>query len=80
MNERLKYMGRLQEKELELKKKALAMKSAIDILRDMLDPLEDLEDLRTDAIAEEALRLANLQIEYRAINADIKAIRKILGR
>ena len=80
MNERLKYMGRLQEKELELKKKALAMKSAIEVMRDMLDPFEDLEELKTEAIAEEALRLANLQIEYREIKSEIKAIRKVLGR
>ncbi len=78
--ERLKFQGRLAEAELEAKKAEIVAKGMINSLRNLLDPFEPVEDLSGEQIADQAMRLANLLIDYREKRAEIALIKKTLGR
>lgn len=80
MNERLKFQGRLTEKELEAKRLILRIKGLRDSLRNQLDPFEDVVELRGELIAEQAVELAGLQADLRGVSAEIAAIKKALGK
>lgn len=80
MSERLKFQGKLAEKELAAKRLENLLKGSIVSLRDLLDPTEKIEDLQSDIIAEQAVEFANKHIEYRETLAEIKAIKKALGK
>jgi len=80
MSEHLKFVGRRME--LEQKKKALAIQcdGLIKSLRDALDPLEAIENLRMDAIAEWSFDLAGKYDAYRDTLVELRKIKDILGR
>lgn len=80
MTERLKYQGRLREKELQEEKLRLRLEGLVASLRDQLDPTVDVAGLRGKVIAEEALQLAGYLGELKAIRADMAKIRELLGR
>ena len=80
MNENLKFKGRLQEKAQESVGLTLRIKGLVASLRDLLDPFEEIEDLKADIISEQAVELAGRQIEYKEVKAEIKAITKALGK
>lgn len=79
MNEILKFRGRLAEKELAVKRLRLRMTGDVAALRELLDPFMPIEKLKTDVIAEQALELANKQIELKEVLAEIEAIKEALG-
>lgn len=79
MSEALKFKGRLAEKELEAKSLSLRIDGAVAALRDLLDPFVPAEKLKADVIAEQALELANKQIELKEVLAEIEAIDEALG-
>ncbi|MCK5139880.1 MAG: hypothetical protein KAQ85_08570 [Thermodesulfovibrionia bacterium] len=78
MTEILKFKGRLAEKEFTLKAMRLRIRGLVDAIRDNLDPLGDIADIKADIAAEQAIELANLKIRYTEIVADIQAIKKVL--
>jgi len=78
--ERLQNLGRLEDKKLQAEKKKLKIKTLVETIRLKADPFEKPEDLETESIAEQALELANVQIEYLGILAEIKALKKALGK
>jgi Zn-dependent metalloprotease len=80
MSENLKFKGRLMEKSREAVGLTLQIKGLVASLRDLLDPFEEIEDLRADMISEQAMELAARQIEYKEAKAEIKAISKALGK
>lgn len=80
MNERLKHLGRLEERKLRAEELRIRMRGLIESQREHLDPFEKYEDLDTELIASQSLELAKLQIEYVGILDEIKAIEKALGR
>ena len=80
MNERLKFEGRLGTKQRELKALELRIRGLRKSIRDNLDPFEQIEDLKADIAASQALELADLCIQYKALQEEIKAIEKALGR
>lgn len=80
MNENLKFKGRLLEKTQEAVGLTIRIKGLVASLRDLLDPFEEIEDLKADIISEQAMDLAARQIEYKEVKAEIKAIRKALGK
>ncbi|MDY7034542.1 MAG: hypothetical protein SV375_00040 [Thermodesulfobacteriota bacterium] len=80
MTERLKYQGRLAEKEMEAKKLRLRLTGLRDSLRDNLDPFVLIEDLNGELIAEEALEFTGTWAELRAVLATIDSIKNILGK
>jgi len=80
MSERLKFLGRRQELELEKKSLGIKIEGLIENLRNNLDPLKKIEELRADAIVEEAAELASAKDRYMEILADLKRIQDILGR
>ena len=80
MNERLKFGGRLREKELDLKGLQLRIRGLVESIRNNLDPLGEIEDIKADIAAEQAIELADLKIRYAETLADIQAIKKALGR
>lgn len=80
MSEHLKYLGRRQELELEEKRLKIGVDGLINNLRDMLDPMEKIERLRTDEIAELAIELANKKDRYMETQANLRRIEEILGR
>lgn len=79
MNERLKFKGRLAEKELELERLKLKITGLVKSIRDTLDPFEAIEDLKTDEAAQQAVELAQARILWCEVSAEIKAIKKALG-
>ena len=79
MNERLKYRGRLAEKELETKKLKLRIEGMIASLRTLLDPFEALEDLKAHLIAGQAVDLSDYHAMYVETLEDIRKLKKELG-
>lgn len=79
MSEHLKYLGRRQE--LELRKKSLFFQATglVRNLRDALDPLCAIENLRVDAITEWAFELAGAYDDYRNVLVELRQIRDIIG-
>jgi hypothetical protein len=80
MSERLKFQGRLQELELEAKKTELMMKGIVTAMRDLLDPLEAVQDLKTDVIFEQANQLSHYHSALRATRELIAEAKRIMGR
>ena len=80
MSENLKFKGRLLEKTQEAVGLTIRIKGLVASLRDLLDPFEEIEDLKADMISEQAMELAARQIEYKEVKAEIKAISKALGK
>lgn len=68
-------MGRLR---LEAKEKELLAKGLVKAVRENLDPFEKIEGLNGELIASQALELAEVQIQYQALLAEIAAIEKAL--
>lgn len=79
-SERYKFQGRLQELELEAKKTELTMKGIVTAMRDLLDPLDAVGDLKTDVIFEQAGQLAYHHTTLRATLEQIREAKRILGR
>jgi hypothetical protein len=80
MTERLKNMGRLEEKRLHSEELKLKLRGLIESLREHIDPFETLENLDTDLIASQALELASAKIEYSGLLEEMRAIERALGR
>lgn len=80
MTERLKHLGRLEEKKLQARETEIRMRGLVESLRDRLDPFEKPDELDTEVIASQALELAQLKIELTGLNDEIRAIEKALGR
>jgi len=80
MSEILKFRGRLAEKEFDLKGLILRIRGLVESIRNNLDPLGEIEDIKAGIAAEQAIELADLKIQYAEILADIGAIKKALGK
>jgi len=80
MSERLKFQGKLAEKEMTAKNLRLKIQGLVTSLRDALDPTEAAEELKADLIAAQALELAEAESSLKKVLAEIKAIKQILGR
>jgi len=80
MNERLKFLGRLEERRLEAERLRLRLRGLRDSLRDVLDPFETVEDLDGEKLAALAVEFADLQLQCREAIAEMALIRKTLGR
>ena len=80
MSERLKFMGRLREKELQAEKLKLKLGGMRKSIRDLLDPFEDVAELRLDHVAAYAVEAAELQVQYKEALEEIAAIKKALGQ
>jgi hypothetical protein len=78
--ERLQFQGRLGEKKIEAKKIEVRMNGLVEAMRNDLNPFEEVEDLNTELIVEQALDLAQLKINYIGALKEIKAIQKALGK
>lgn len=79
MTETLKFRGRLAEKELEEKKLRLRMEGLRDSLREILDPFEDVAEIKADVAMEQAIELAGLRIDLKETIDTIAALKKTLG-
>jgi len=80
MSEHLQIKGHLVEQEMrsgELKLKIMGLRNA---LRMNLDPFSPISDLPSDLIAQQALELAQLHIQYKECSDTIAAIKKALGQ
>jgi len=80
MSETLKFKGRELEKTQEAAGLTIRIKGLVASLRNLLDPFEEIEDLKADIISEQAMELAARQIEYKEVKAEIRAIQKALGK
>lgn len=76
----LKHEGRLRQKELEARQVKLRMEGLVSSIRDLLDPFEEIEALRADVAAGQAVELASLQATYKGLLGEMAAIKKALGR
>ncbi len=80
MNERLKFMGRLEERRLEAEQLKLRLRGLRDSIRDILDPFDAVEELQGDVLAAQAVEFAALQIRCREVLSEAAVIRRTLGR
>jgi hypothetical protein len=79
MSERLKFLGRKQELDMERTSLEIKIQGLIDNLRDALDPLASVEDLKPECIAAWSAELVTARARYREVLADLKKLREILG-
>lgn len=77
--ERLRYRGRLEEKKEQAAKLKIKIEGLRASMREQLDLFEDIEELRLDVVAEQAIESRSAQIDYQAVLLEIKAISKALG-
>jgi len=80
MSERLKFQGRLLEKEQDARRLKLSIEGLRDAIRDQLDPFCPVEHLTADRVVELAVDLNSRHIDYAGLLAEIAAIKKALGR
>ncbi len=80
MNERLKFMGRLEERRLEAEQLKLRLRGLRDSIRDILDPFDAVEELDGDVLALQAMEFASVQIRCKEALSEMAVIRKTLGR
>ncbi|MHB1059807.1 MAG: hypothetical protein ACYC0F_18180 [Rhodanobacter sp.] len=78
-SERLRHKGRLAEKEADARRLAMSISGLVDSVRVLLDPFEDLEDIKAEHAAAQAVELAGKHAEYCGLLEEIKAIKKALG-
>ena len=78
--EYLKFLGRRQELGLEKKKTEIRILGLIRNIRDALDPLTPVAELKTDAVAEWAIELTVAKDRYMEILDGLKQIKDILGK
>jgi hypothetical protein len=78
-DERLKFLGRRGELEMEKKALEIRIQGLIRNLRDALDPLVAVEDLRPDAISAWSLELNAARERYREVVAALKQIKDLIG-
>lgn len=79
MNERLKFEGRLSEKELEANKPKLRIDGLRDSIRDALDPFAKIADIRAHIVAGQAVDLSDYHAMYMETLEDIRKLKKELG-
>lgn len=79
MSERLKFLGRQQELELEKKRLEISISGLIHNLREALDPLAAIEELDPQKIATWTADLEAARTRYREVVADLKKIKEIIG-
>jgi hypothetical protein len=79
MNERLKFQGRLAEKELEAKTLKLRIEGMIESIRSHLDPFENIENLKSRLIAGQAVDLSEYHTMYMEVLDEIRLLKKELG-
>lgn len=79
MSERLKWLGRRQELELEKKRIEISISGLIDHLREALDPLAAIADLDPEKIAAWTVDLESARNRYREVVADLKKIKEMIG-
>jgi hypothetical protein len=77
--ERLKFQGRLLEKQNERDRVELRIKGLVASIRNCIDPFADIEDLQAEIAAQQTVELANLRIHWNELGHEIVAIRKALG-
>lgn len=80
MSERLKFEGRLTVKIKEAKQVKISIESDRDSLRDALDPFSSVDELESERISNLSVILSAELIEYNRLNAEIRAIKKALGK
>lgn len=79
MNERAKYRGHLAEAEEKEALLETRLKGLVESLRDQLDPIADVGELKGEIIAFQATEFAAIQIELKQIRSKISTIKKHLG-
>lgn len=79
MSERLKFQGKLLEREREADRLRLLLRGLVSSLRDALDPTEPVEDLDREAIVQQATEFGLKQIELVGVQAEVRAIKRELG-
>ncbi|SPD73802.1 conserved hypothetical protein [uncultured Desulfobacterium sp.] len=80
MSERLKFEGRLLEKEAEAKSLKLRIEGLRDSIRNQLDPFESVENLKAHIVAGQAVDLSELHVKYRETLEEIRNIKAELGK
>lgn len=79
MSERLKWLGRLEQRRLDASRLELQIRSHLETIRDMLDPHVPIEDVRMREAAELAVLAAGLQQRLLEMQREIRALRMDLG-
>jgi len=80
MSEHLKYLGRRQELELEKKSLEIRFQGLIDNLRDEVDPLKSIAEMRPDVVACLTAELDAVKTRTAEVVAELKKISDIIGK
>lgn len=78
--ERLKFEGRMAIHDMNRRKLELKIKGLVGSIRDILDPFAPVDDINAEMAAQQAVELAENQIQYKCLIAEISALKKALGR
>jgi hypothetical protein len=79
MSERLKHEGRLMEQERAERECRLCLEGLRDSIRDILDPVEPVQDLKMDVALAQMSEMARRWADHKEILQKIALIKKILG-
>ena len=71
------YEARNKLQQQEVRQKLAGLRAAV---RELLDPIRQVDDLNWEVAASQALEGANLQIQLREFQAEAVEIRKALGK
>jgi hypothetical protein len=77
--ERLRYMGRRQELLMEKRTLEIRFHGLINNLRDELDPLRSINEMRPDVVATLSAELESVQNRTREVAAELKRISDLIG-
>lgn len=79
MSERAKMKGQLAEANEKEALLETRLQGLVDSLRDQLDPIADVGELKGEIIATQATEFAAIQIELVQVRQKIETIKKYLG-
>lgn len=77
--ERLRWQGKLLEKQKEARGLEISIKSLRDNMRLGLDPHEDIGKLDSETIGNQAMELDDKLAEYKRIQLAVKGLKGSLG-
>lgn len=79
-DEILKFEGRMAVKDMERHRLEMRIRGLISSIRDILDPFAPADEINAEMAAQQTMELAEIQIQYKGLVAEIAALKRILRR
>ncbi len=79
MTEKIKFQGRLANKQLAKKQLILKIEGLVLSIRDILDPFAGILSLKTDIAAEQSIQLAEAVRDYTSLQSEITELESYIN-